>query len=118
MVSESVGERVVETTKMLRTRALVVAPSQDAEDLVKRGHFIAPSFMVKRKKMKKKMKIYNHKRCNREFRKKRVKLENLSSVDKVARHKREGFFGRRRSDREQGQGWLPHGGVSLRKLLF
>lgn len=76
---------------MLRTRALVVAPSQDAEDLVKRGHFITPSFMVKKKKMKKKRMVYNQKRCNREFRKKRVKLENLASVNKAARRNGKAF---------------------------
>jgi hypothetical protein len=91
MDSEFVGERVVETTRMLRTRALVVAPSQDAEDLVKRGHFITPSFMVKKKKMKKKRMVYNQKRCNREFRKKRVKLENLASVNKAARRNGKAF---------------------------
>ena len=82
MDAEFVGERVVETVRMLRTKALVAAPVQDPVELVRRDHMITPSFMVKKKGMSKKRMVYNQKRCNREFRKKRVKLENLSMVDK------------------------------------
>ena len=89
MDAEFVGERVVETVRMLRTEALVAAPVQDPVELVRRGHMITPSFMVKKKGMSKKRMVYNQKRCNREFRKKRVKLENLSMVDKAA--KRSGY---------------------------
>ena len=82
MDAEFVGERVVETVRMLRTKALVAAPVQDPVELVRRDHMITPSFMVKKKGMSKKRMVYNQKRCNREFKKKRVKLENLSMVDK------------------------------------
>ena len=89
MDAEFVGERVVETVRMLRTKALVAAPVQDPVELVRRDHMITPSFMVKKKGMSKKRMVYNQKRCNREFRKQRVKLENLSMVDKAA--KRSGY---------------------------
>ncbi len=59
MDAEFVGERVVETVRMLRTKALVAAPVQDPVELVRRDHMITPSFMVKKKGMSKKRMVYS-----------------------------------------------------------
>ena len=44
--AEFVGERVVECTRLLGTRALVPAPHQTERELLAAGHMICPAFMV------------------------------------------------------------------------
>lgn len=70
---------------MLRTGALVPAPSQCAAELVRRGHMVTPSFMVPKKNTTKKRMVYNQKRSNAQFRKRKIKLEHLSEMKNVAR---------------------------------
>ena len=69
---------------MMRTGALVAAPTQNAVELVRRGHLITPSFMVPKKNTSKKRMVYNQKRSNDRFRKRKVKLEHLSELKDVA----------------------------------
>eukprot|EP01052_Picozoa_sp_SAG31_P006586 SAG31_NODE_304_length_18019_cov_10.386440_1_plen_118_part_00 len=70
---------------MLRTGALVGAPTQDAKDLVQMGHWVTPSFMVPKKNTTKKRMVYNQKRSNERVRKRKVKLEHLTELKDVAR---------------------------------
>jgi hypothetical protein len=85
LAGQFIGHRVVETTRMLRTGALVEAPTQHAAELIRRGHWITPSFMVPKKNTTKKRMVYNQKRSNERCRKRKIKLEHLREVQHVAR---------------------------------
>ena len=83
--AQFVGERVVETRRMMKKGALVAAPGQVPSELVAAGHMITPCFMVPKKGTTKKRMVYNQKMVNAKLRKRRIKLEDSRQVKNVAR---------------------------------
>ena len=83
--AEFVGERVVECTRLLGTRALVPAPHQTERELLAAGHMICPAFMVAKQGSTKKRLVFNQKRLNRELRKKRGKLGDMRMLKHLAK---------------------------------
>ena len=83
--AEFVGERVVECTRLLGTRALVHVPYQTERELLDAGHMICPAFMVAKQGSTKKRLVFNQKRLNRELRKKRGKLGDMRMMKHLAK---------------------------------
>ena len=83
--AEFVGERVVECTRLLGTRALVPAPYQTERELLGAGHMICPAFMVAKQGSTKKRLVFNQKWLNRELRKKWGKLGDMRMLKHLAK---------------------------------
>ena len=79
-----VMERVVEASRKLHSGAYVMPPTQDALDLVSRGHMITPTFMVDKIGTTRKRLVHNQKRSNVGIRKKGPKLEDSRVVEQLA----------------------------------
>ena len=82
--TEHVGARIAEAKRLLTSGALVQAPHQTSTSLLAAGHQISPAFMVDKQGSTKKRTVYNMKRLNRQFRKKKGKLDDLRMLKSLA----------------------------------